>query len=72
MFRRRRNWTRTLFDNRFTGALKDTFNTSGSFPAGWYWSSSPFDDGIARVQWFGDGGQHNYYRNFGFPVRLVW
>ena len=30
-----------LFQNKEKGALKATFNVTGSFTAGWYWSSAP-------------------------------
>ena len=29
-----------MYEARNEGALKGTFNTTGSSPAGWYWSSS--------------------------------
>jgi hypothetical protein len=49
-----------LYRNRDQGDLKGTFNLSGSFPDGWYWSSTEitsisFDGGWA--QRFSDGTQ---------------
>jgi len=68
---------KNLFDNRNKGALKGTFNTSGSFPASCYRSSAPSDSSLARVQWFDGGFQYYVYRDDGsrfhrLPVRLVW
>src|ERR1039458_6115435 len=48
---------KNLFDNRNTGHLGGTFNTSGSFPAGVYRSSATYDTLIAGVQYFDDGLQ---------------
>src|ERR1035437_7787667 len=48
---------KNLFDNRNTGYLKDTFNTSGSNPGSVYRSSAPNVNDGARVQWFDDGDQ---------------
>src|SRR4029077_3396589 len=36
-----------LYEARDEGALKDTFNVTGSYSAGRYWSSRDYDDGIA-------------------------
>jgi hypothetical protein len=45
-----------LFNNR---AAIGGFNVDGSYPAGWYWSSSPYytDDWLAWGQRFSDGYQ---------------
>jgi hypothetical protein len=61
-----------LYDNRKTGHLKGTFNTSGSYPGSVYRSSASYGNGLARGQWFGDGNQHGNYRVNRLPVRLVW
>jgi hypothetical protein len=63
---------KNLFDNRNTGALKGTFNTSGSFPASVYRSSASYYYDGARVQYFDDGYQHYGDRGDRLPVRLVW
>jgi len=64
---------KNLFDNRNEGHLKDTFNTSGSFPASVYRSSAPGSTLHAQVQWFDDGHQYDHgHRNGRLPVRLVW
>lgn len=63
---------KNLFENRFTGHLKDTFNTSGSYPGSVYRSSASYGGNHARVQWFGDGGQNFGHRSSRLPVRLVW
>jgi hypothetical protein len=63
---------KNLFENRNTGELKGTFNTSASFPASVYRSSASYGINLARVQYFGDGLQDNYYRDLRLPVRLVW
>jgi hypothetical protein len=46
-----------LWENRNKGALKGTFNESGSHPAGWYWSSSQYGSNFAWAQRFSDGDQ---------------
>jgi hypothetical protein len=59
-----------LFQNR--GAIGN-FNTSGSTPAGWYWSSSRnilYDHG-AWAQRFSDGGQGSNYRAIASALRCV-
>lgn len=63
---------KNLFDNRNTGHLKGTFNTSGSFPAGAYRFSAPYLNSSGRVQYF-----ENRYQDYGdmfgrLSVRLVW
>ena len=64
---------KNLFENRSTGHLKGTFNTSGSFPDIVYRSGKPFGDDCAWVQWFDDGRQLlNGRRDYPVPVRLVW
>jgi len=63
---------KNLFDNRNTGHLKGTFNTSGSFPAGVYRSSASYGNNDARVQYFDDGNQFGDDRGHRLPVRLVW
>lgn len=62
-----------LFDNRNTGHLKNTFNTSGSGPGSVYRSSaSYYDTNYVRVQWFGGGLRNTAGRDDLLPVRLVW
>ena len=63
---------KNLFDNRNTGHLKGTFNTSGSHPGSVYRSSAAYGHAIARVQWFGGGDQGNLFRTLRLAVRLVW
>jgi hypothetical protein len=64
---------KNLFAYRNTGHLKDTFNTSGSFPACVYRSSASYTNYYyARVQYFGDGHQSYDVRCYRLPVRLVW
>ena len=46
-----------LFQNNDKGALKGTFNVTGSDSAGWYWSSTPSGDTAAYQQRFKDGLQ---------------
>lgn len=60
-----------LFQNREKGALKGTFNITGSLPAGWYWSSAPYYDVNAWCQRFSDGQQNNICRDLGSSVRCV-
>ncbi len=63
---------KNLFENRNTGHLKGTFNTSGSDPGSVYRSSASDTVGNARVQWFDIGNQNYDYRINRLPVRLVW
>ena len=46
-----------IYEARNEGALKCTFNTAGSHPAGWYWSSSQDGKYYAWAQRFSDGYQ---------------
>jgi len=47
------------------------FNVSGSFPAGYYWSSSEYSNFFAWNQRFSDGNQFNSTKNGGSSVRCV-
>ncbi len=48
-----------IYEARNKAALKDTFNVTGSYPAGWYWSSR--DDFLtAWAQRFSDGHQYEF------------
>jgi hypothetical protein len=60
-----------LFQNREKGALKGTFNLTGSFPAGYYWSSTPTNDFNAWGQRFSDGDQYYLSRLLDSSVRCV-
>lgn len=57
-----------LYTNR---ATIGGFNLSGSFPAGWYWSSSENHFNAARIQRFSDGNQSTSYKSNGLSVRCV-
>ncbi len=59
-----------LYDARDQGALKGTFNETGSYPAGWYWSSRDHDN-FAWTQCFSDGLQINCYEDVVSSLRLV-
>jgi hypothetical protein len=59
-----------LWENRNKGALKGTFNETGSTPAGWYWSSSPGNHN-AWAQLFDDGYQRVNYRHRNSSLRCV-
>jgi hypothetical protein len=63
---------KNLFANRFTGLLKDTFNTSGPIPGRVYLSSDPWGSDEMYVEWFDDGILDTTPRNYRLPVRLVW
>jgi hypothetical protein len=67
-----RELDKNLFENRNTGHLKGTFNTSGSLPGSMYRSSASFLDYGARVQSFDVGIQLTYDRDNRLPARLVW
>jgi hypothetical protein len=47
------------------------FNTSGSFPAGYYWSSSEGSNVSAWFQRFSDGLQDFSLKSYGLSVRCV-
>ena len=57
-----------LFENR--DAIGG-FNISGSYPAVWYWSSSPFDYDSAWDQRFSDGDQGIDLKRDGSSLRCV-
>ena len=57
-----------LFNNR---AAIGGFNVTGSYPAGWYWSASPYHGWDAWCQRFSDGAQHYYHKDYHLPVRPV-
>ena len=60
-----------LYTNKNTGALNGTFDESGDFPAGWYWSSSENATSFARFQRFSDGNQNGLSKSSGVAVRCV-
>lgn len=53
-----------LFQNRDKGALKGTFDLTGSYPSGWYWSDTPFRVNVAYGQRFSDGQQDGFHSTF--------
>ena len=57
-----------LFQNR---AAIGGFNISGSYPAGWYWSSSQYNYSIAWDQRFSDGNQYYFTKYDGSSLRCV-
>jgi len=57
-----------LFNNR---AAIGGFDISGSYPAGWYWSASPFNLWNAWGQRFSDGLQNYYTKVSHSSVRPV-
>ena len=57
-----------LFNNR---AAIGGFDTSGSSPAGWYWSASPYNGSDAWGQRFSDGCQDHGTKNYLSSVRCV-
>lgn len=60
-----------LFQNREKGALKGTFNLTGSYSDGWYWSSTSYTDDGAWCQRLSDGRQYGTNRNHLLSVRCV-
>ena len=60
-----------LWENRDKGALKGTFNETGSYKDGWYWSSSPNRLLSAWMQRFTDGHQLSNSRIFFSSLRCV-
>jgi hypothetical protein len=62
-----------LFEAKDEGALKGTFNVSGSYPAGWYCSSTELHD-LADYAWdqrFDDGTRIWHYKDGQSSLRLV-
>ncbi|HUZ46756.1 MAG TPA: DUF1566 domain-containing protein [Terriglobia bacterium] len=66
-----KNELNVLYQNRDKGKLKGTFNETGSYPAGWYWSSSQTYYNGAWAQRFSDGVQHSNGRYGGSSLRCV-
>ena len=60
-----------LWENRDKGALKGTFNVTGSDPAGWYWSSTEGNSNSAGDQRFSDGGQGWSNKSVASSLRCV-
>jgi hypothetical protein len=60
-----------LWENRNKGKLAGTFDVTGSYPAGWYWSSSPNYDDSAWAQRFSDGHQGDFGRVYASSLRCV-
>src|SRR5205823_5371979 len=60
-----------LWKHRNEGALKGTFNTTGSIVAGWYRSSSQNYNIYAWDQRFSDGGQDYHYKSAASSLRCV-
>jgi hypothetical protein len=60
-----------LYQNKDKGALKGTFNLTGSDPAGWYWSSQLYGDYSAWQQRFRCGIQDFDTRVIDAAVRCV-
>ncbi|HUZ46753.1 MAG TPA: DUF1566 domain-containing protein [Terriglobia bacterium] len=66
-----KNELNVLYQNRDKGKLKETFNETGSHPAGWYWSSSQANSNGAWVQRFSDGSQASDFRYNYSSLRCV-
>jgi hypothetical protein len=60
-----------IHDAMDKGALKGTFNETGSDPAGWYWSSSQLDNYYAWDQRFSDGHQIISLKTIASSLRCV-
>jgi hypothetical protein len=60
-----------IYDAQDQGALKGTFNLTGSDPAGWYWSSRDGGHHYACAQRFSDGGQDVIYKGDDSSLRCV-
>jgi hypothetical protein len=60
-----------MYRNKDKGALKDTFNVTGSNSAGWYWSSRDYFNYDAWAQRFSDGFQSNYFKLNDSSLRCV-
>ena len=60
-----------MHDAMDKGALKGTFNVTGSDSAGWYRSSSQYGFNYAWAQRFSDGGQYGNYKDVVSSLRCV-
>jgi hypothetical protein len=60
-----------LFTNKNVGDLNGTFDETGSFWAGYYWSSSESYVSHAKLQRFNDGFQSDTNKSFELSVRCV-
>jgi hypothetical protein len=60
-----------IYDAKDKGALKGTFNVTGSDPAGWYWSSPEVSSGVAWLQDFSDRTQIWSLEDDDSSLRLV-
>ncbi len=60
-----------LFDNKDKGALKDTFNETGSSPAGFYWSSTRCPGAYAYGIKFDDGSLGKIDKYLRSSVRYI-
>jgi hypothetical protein len=60
-----------MYQARNVGALKGTFNATGSDPAGWYWSSSQSSRYHAWAQRFSYGDQLSYTKSDASSLRCV-
>lgn len=60
-----------IYESRNKGALRDTFNMTGSGPAGCYWSSSQLIKLYAWTQRFSDGYQITNFKDFAASLRCV-
>jgi len=62
-----------LYENRDKGALKGTFNESGLYPAGRYWSATPESIlfGTVCVQRFSEGNHDLTYKYADSSLRCV-
>jgi hypothetical protein len=60
-----------LWENRNKGKLKGTFNETGSYPAGWYWSSSQDGSNYAWSQCFSGGSQDSVNKSDVSSLRCV-
>ena len=60
-----------LWTNKNTGDLNGTFNETGSFPLGWYWSSSESSNAWARRYRFSASYQNNLVKDEALSIRCV-
>jgi hypothetical protein len=60
-----------MYKARNEGALKGTFNTTGSILASWYWSSAQDRVFVAYAQRFSDGNRSWDTKDFRSSLRLV-
>ena len=63
---------KVLFDNRDKGALKGTFNETGTYPRGWYLSfTSPGDESMTTFRFNPEGYPSKFSKTIACSLRCI-